>query len=221
MLFFLAIGAGWFLPGRPPEWVGGLASAGGLLALLATLACGLAGLEPPRPGGWSVARGAGVFLALALVGLATSAGLAWAGDLLLVASRTAAFAQPLGRVASWFLAMPLGLAVGALLGRLRRRDAGSAFLLGATLFAVLAAWGLHEFRPAALPEASRYSFCGPGPALTVADDRLAHWLANSSAEARRFAVGGTFWLKWLFLIVALALGGLATQLRGRAHGTHE
>ncbi|MFL5338656.1 MAG: serine/threonine-protein kinase [Gemmataceae bacterium] len=215
--FLLTFAIGWLIPGRPAEAVGGLVSAAGVLAAVVTLACGLVNLDAPQPTGWSAARVGGVFLAVAVAGLAMAAALSLAGGRLHGADFAPGRLSALGRLAGWCLAVPLGLAVGSLLSRAGARTPALALL--AALFVVLTAWGLRELHPTAVPEASRYALFGPGPALTVADDRSAHWLANSSAEARQVAAAGTFWLKFLLLAAPLGAGVLATgwlpQPRGR------
>src|SRR5262249_25240791 len=99
-------------------------SAVGLLAAAVTVVCGWAGLDG-RVGRWPAGRMTSACLVAALIGLTLAAAAFLWGD------RLRDFGDPwsqwpptlhryLGRISSWCLAVSLGLAVGALLGRAKQ-----------------------------------------------------------------------------------------------------
>ena len=217
LLLFAAFGLGWLLPGKSPWIAGGVVSVAGVLAIAATLQCGLSSLEPARSTRWSAARIGVLCIPLAILGGVASIALALSGERALLE-----WERTVGRLGVWFLAAPSGLAVGALLGRLaqslERRGRASTIVLqiGAALYVIVAVWLLREARPDSVTETARFSFAGPGPALAFADDRAARWLASPAPEARWAALAGIIWLKMLLLAVPLAVGALMAALLERA-----
>jgi serine/threonine protein kinase len=226
--FFAALPIGGLSSVDPP-WLAGLpAGVVGLLGLGITIGCGLAALDPDRPRGWPAQR-----IAALCVGLGTAALLVSVGAALAIVrlrdidagwtSTASAVEFQFGRVAGWLLAVPLGLATGALLGRLNQRldqfgrEPLPAFALGAAAMAVVAAFALRVLRPESPTMAARFTAAGPGPALSVADAMLADWVGGGP-EARQVAAGGALYLKLLLLTAAMALGGVLVGWAARRPG---
>jgi hypothetical protein len=198
-----------------------VASAAGMVAGAITLGCGWAILDA-RLGSWSPRRVTGICLAAGLVGLALAAALYLGGDRLRDLGdpwprRVAPLDHHLGRVASWFLAVPLGLAVGALIGKAKRLLGGRPWpvLIGATVAVILFAWVLREIRPDGVVETARFPFLGPGAALAVAEGQAARSVAPVP-DTRWAAVAGIYWLKVLLfvgpMVAGAALAGLIAEM---------
>lgn len=203
---------------------GAIVSVAGLLAVAATLANGLFAVETPRSSRSSPRTIACVCLLAGLISIG------FAILAMLIREQTGSQSLRITAVADrifertggWFFAVPLGLAVGAIVGQVNRhmdrrfgRESLPAFAFGAALFAIMVAYALSELRPASITEASRFEVLGPGPALSTAEDRAADWMSDTGtapAVARRAAAAGIFWLKLLFYIVPMALGGMAASL---------
>jgi hypothetical protein len=226
VLFFLSFAAGGWVAETSPGAAGGVVGIAGLAAIFVTLACGTVQM-PPRPGRWDLVRVAGVCIPIAMLGVVLTTSLALGAARIWPISpvRTdsiLALSRHLGQVTSWFLAVPLGLAVGGLMAKvsqwLDRPGHGSfpAFMLGAALAAVLVAWALREYRPDGLTETSRLTFLGPGAALSFAEDRAMRWLAGpwgaASAEMRLAATAGIFFLKLLLFAAPMFVAGSAVGL---------
>jgi len=196
----------------------------GFVAAAITLGCGWANLEA-RPGRWSPGRVNGLCLVVAALGLLMAILIfVWGDRLRGLDEPWSGWVTPLdryvGRFASWFLAVPLGLAAGGLLGRATQVLNGRlwAVQLGAAVVVIVVAGIYREVRADGAVEMAGFSFLGPGAALSIAEGRLARRLAERP-EVRWGAAIGIFWLKMLLLaapvVVGGALGGLASRWRKR------
>jgi hypothetical protein len=219
LIFIVCVVIGGMVPSNQALPAGVVASLAGITAAGIVLALGLGELDPARIVGWSPKKLAidclwigGVAMALSVVaalgiGRLNEIDPAW-GNAAVTIERA------VGRVASWLIAIPLGLAVGALFGRVNRlldqlgREPISAFAIGAALLAIVAAWSLRELQPSGVTQAARFAAFSGGPALSVAESQLARW-PHAAIEAQLAAAGGVFWLKMLLLAVPMLVGGAA------------
>ena len=159
---------------------GAVESAVGIAAAILTLACGLAELESAQIGGWSPRRVAIHCLwagsAMMAISVLAALGIARLSEIDPAWGNAAiAIERPMGRLSSWLIAVPVGLAVGALLGRVNQmldrfgREPIAAFAIGASLLAISAAWTLRELQPVGETQAARFSAFGGGFALSAAE----------------------------------------------------
>jgi hypothetical protein len=213
VLFVIAfVTMGW-LPIPRMEFPAFVVSAMGLLAAAVTLGCGWANLDARNARG-SPGRITGLCLAAAAVGLLATAAMFLWGDR--VPDLAEFWSRRTGRVASWFLAIPLGLAVGALLGRAAQILGGRpwAVQVGAAVVAVMVLAIYREIRPDEPVDTARFTFLGPGAALAIAEGRAVHCL-GPLPTVRWAAIGGIFWLKILLLaapmIAGAAIGAIASR----------
>jgi serine/threonine protein kinase len=129
----------------------------------------------------------------------------------------------LGIVGGWAFAASLGLAVGAILGQWNRRlevfgsEPFPAFLLSASLMAVMAAAILHLIRDYEPIQAAYFTAAGSGPTLAVTERMLTAWFGDSD-EARLGAAAGTFCIKFLFFAIPMAIGAVIGSLVARFSG---
>ncbi len=140
--------------------------------------------------------------------------------------------EHLGRVAGWLLAGGLGLSFGGLLraavpslnGRLKTNRLASpiAVMLGAGIGAICLQLWLGMIRSNEPAETAAFSYFGPGPALSAAEDWIEYQLhlpnISFAANSRWAAVIGIFWLKFTFLAVSMAIGAAVGRCVQRAIG---
>jgi len=199
----------------------------GLIAAVATLACGLAAIDVPKSFRWSARTAAAIGFGMTIVAAAAAALTTIVAELGYFASGATAgnIEKYVHLAAGWTIAVPAGFAIGALLGQANSRldrfgaEGLPAFLLGAALLAVAASFACREFRPDIAPASSRFAIFGPGPALSVAEHRAGYWMSNNKAIApadmRQAASLGIFWFKLLMIAFSMALGGAATSIIAR------
>lgn len=208
-------------------WRAGLLpSAMGLIAAVATLACGLTAIDVPKSFRWSARTAAVIGFAMTFVAIAAAAMTTILAESGFSASAaTGDIEKHIHLLAGWAIAVPAGFAFGALLGQANGRldrfgpEGLPAFLLGAALLAVAASLAFRELRPDIAPASSRFAIFGPGPALSVAEHRAGYWMSNNKsiapADMRQAASLGIFWFKLLMIACSMALGGAATSVMAR------
>jgi tRNA A-37 threonylcarbamoyl transferase component Bud32 len=218
VIFVLCVLVGGWATSDGARLAGAVDSAAALVAAAVTIGCAQATFATDRVGAWSPKRliinclwGGVAALAFSLV---AALGVDRLHDLdPMWANAATILERVLGRISAWVLAVPLGISVGLLFGRVNQmldrlgREPIAAFAIGAALLAFLSSWALNELQPQSITQSARFSSLGGGPALSIAENMLARW-PGPAVEPRRFAAMGAFWMKLLLFVVPMLLGGL-------------
>lgn len=124
-----------------------------------------------------------------------------------------------GRWASWLLAVPMGAAIGVLLGHAEeliferhghaRPRTNLAFAAGAAAAGLLALWIAAYLDPEQPAAVGVFSFTGPGPLLAYSEWLTGHEPAQGVAHAHWTALPGIACFKVLLLALPMTAGGLA------------
>jgi hypothetical protein len=213
------------VPDPAAWWGGAIVSLAGLLAALTTLVCGIASLDVPRfvrvtPRNVAVACliAALLSITLAVVAMVGKERIAGPGLYRTVLE----LSQVADRLAGWFVAIPLGLAVGAIAGKANQLldrfgvEPLPAFVWGAAMLVIAASFAYGKGRPDSMAETSRFLVLGPGSALSTAEHRAIAWMSRAGSavpqEPRLAASAGIFWLKLLLFVVPMLVGGVVASL---------
>jgi tRNA A-37 threonylcarbamoyl transferase component Bud32 len=223
--FLLTVLAVRFIGPASATVAGSAVSLAAALSAIVTAAIGIMVLHQSRHWksirSWIALGFAGAAAAFGLF-IASSRAMAQAPDFPAFLHDIATF---LDRSAGWFLAVPFGFAAGAVVGEIRLRldrfglEPLPAFQLGATAATLITILVLSEMTPAVAPESSQFEVLGPGPALSIAESRIASWMSvaagGANADVRSLACVGIFWFKFIMLLLPMTLGGLISSITAR------
>jgi hypothetical protein len=140
--------------------------------------------------------------------------------------------RSLGRFASWFFAIGMGLSIGALVGgnsalvaparSQTRQPSAVPAIVGAACGALVAQILLGQIRSAEPAEVAKFAFWGSGPALSVAEDwtvfQFRMHSGRSGSDLLWVAALGIYWLKLLLLTAPMALGATIGAVAPRLAG---